>query len=376
MKSLGVSPKLDGQSFRLWIAIAALVALRPSSAAAQGWTSAQNLGGPNVGDPSCVVAYPGIVDCFAVADDSTLRQSRWSLNQGSGWYNLGSAGSEAFYEPSCVALPETHQIHCFVFAGSSQLWHRWWDANQWRRWESLGTPTYPDGSDQPRFPSDTTPSCLAAGQRVHCFIIGADAALWHRWWDGGSWGDWESLGGVIVGNRLACLSRDPDHIDCFVHGTDSAMWHRWWDGVSWNGWESLGAPGGVLEGDISCVSSSPDRIDCFAPGPVGNDVGLYSISWGNGGWAPWHSRGGPFVLNPSCVSAAPGRVHCSALEGFDQFAPVVARQWYTQSSVGWTRVGSALGGAVHVACAVPVTNRVDCFFDGAPNGLAHFSWTP
>jgi hypothetical protein len=30
----------------------------------------------------------------------------------------------------------------------------------------------------------------------------------------------------------------PGRLDLFVHGTDNALWHKWYDGGSWSGWES------------------------------------------------------------------------------------------------------------------------------------------
>ena len=70
------------------------------------------------------------------------------------------------------------------------------------------------------------------------------------------------------------MSWGPNRLDCFARGTDNAMWHRWWDGGSWGGWESLG---GIILSGPDCVAWGPNRLDCFAPG---TDNALYHRRWG------------------------------------------------------------------------------------------------
>ena len=65
------------------------------------------------------------------------------------------------------------------------------------------------------------------------------------------------------GRRCPWGSRDTNRIDVFALGTDSAMWHRSFNGVSWGPWESLG---GGLKSGPGAVSWGPDRIDVFVRG--------------------------------------------------------------------------------------------------------------
>jgi hypothetical protein len=74
--------------------------------------------------------------------------------------------------------------------------------------------------------------------RIDVFVRGTDNALWHKWWDGTSWGQpkterWESLGGVLTSGPGAS-SWAANRLDVFVRGTDNALWHKWWDGHSWD----------------------------------------------------------------------------------------------------------------------------------------------
>ena len=98
-------------------------------------------------------------------------------------------------------------------------------------------------------------------------------ALWHRWWDGSSWGGWESLGGILESPPKA-VSWSVNRLDIFAVGTDSALWHRWWDGSSWGGWESLG---GILESPPDAAAWAANRLDIFV---VGTDSALWHRWWG------------------------------------------------------------------------------------------------
>lgn len=346
------------------------------------WTSPDNLGGSLWTNPSCVVAYAGIVDCFAVGADLHLKQKRWSQSLVFGWNDQLGGPVLAPLAPSCVARP-FNRIDCFA-VGERQLWRLSWDGNAWRRWESLGAPPAGIATSNGGSLRAPDPECLSAGpDHVECFIQGGDGAMWHRWWDGWSWGGWESLGGVIRA-RPSCVSRAPGTVDCFVIGSDWALYHAWFDGVQWQGWAGLGSPPSatasrnLLVANPSCVSWAPDRLDCFA---VAGDGNLYHrFRNASGVWSGWGNRGGAYLFAASCVAPAPGRIHCAATQsaGTSDWSNILVRQWYTQSSSPWTSLGSMAYSSVP-ECAVVAPDRVECFaLLSNPGGsrLRHFTWTP
>jgi hypothetical protein len=185
------------------------------------------------------------------------------------------------------------------------------------------------------------------------FVRGTDDALWHRWFDGGRWSGWESLGGVLASGPDAA-SWSAGRLDVFVKGTDAQLWHRWFDGGRWNGWEPLG---GSLNSDPSAASWGPGRVDVFArsssdqlihrwwsggwaseilpaavtsgpdvaaPGPGLLDVfGLNASNTASGmaytgsRWTTWHAVGGTGTSDPSAVSSWPGTFDCF-VRGTDQ----------------------------------------------------------
>jgi hypothetical protein len=127
------------------------------------------------------------------------------------------------------------------------------------------------------------------------FGVGTDHALYHRWWDGHTWGGWESLGGVLTSDPTV-VSWDEGRLDIFALGEDHACWHRWWDGHSWGGWESLG---GVGHSEIAATSWAPNRLDLFT---LGSDSALWHQAWDGAHWSGWESRGG--VLTQPRLGAA------------------------------------------------------------------------
>jgi hypothetical protein len=102
--------------------------------------------------------------------------------------------------------------------------------------------------------------------RIDVFVVGADSALWHKWFQNG-WSGWESLGGTLI-SAPAASSWAPGRLDIFAAGTDSAMWHKWFQN-GWSGWESLG---GLLTSEPAAVSWGPNRIDSFV---MGTDSALW-----------------------------------------------------------------------------------------------------
>jgi hypothetical protein len=83
--------------------------------------------------------------------------------------------------------------------------------------------------------------------RLDVFVLGTDRALYHKWWNGSSWGPsvtgWEYMGGKCAGQPRV-VSWGPNRLDVFVIGMDSALYHKWWNGSAWGpsvtGWEYMG----------------------------------------------------------------------------------------------------------------------------------------
>jgi len=175
-----------------------------------------------------------------------------------------------------------NRLDAFAVGTDHAMWHRWWNGASWGGWESLGGVL------------TSLPNAVSWGpNRLDIFALGANHAMWHRWWDGSRWGGWESLGGILTSPPNA-VSWGPNRLDIFALGTDNAVWHRWWDGSSWGGWESLG---GSVFSSVSAVAWGPNRLDLFA---IGTDNAVWHRWWDGSSWGGWESLGGSvFLVAPS-----------------------------------------------------------------------------
>ncbi len=222
---------------------------------------------------------------------------------------------------------------------------------KWHDWESLG------GTCQHGV-------CVASwdANRLDCFVVGSDSALYHKYWDGNTWSVWESLGGFCA-SAPAAVSWGPNRIDVFVIGIDSAMRHISWDGASWSGWESLG---GACQHGVCVASWAANRLDCFV---VGTDSALHHKSWNGIAWSGWESLGGICASAPAAVSWGLNRIDVFVI-GTD--SAMHHKSWDGISWSGWESLG---GTCQHGVCVASWdTNRLDCFVIGTDSALFHKWW--
>ncbi|MBX7070649.1 MAG: hypothetical protein K1X38_14785 [Microthrixaceae bacterium] len=114
------------------------------------------------------------------------------------------------------------------------------------------------------------------------FGRGLDGALIHAWFDG-TWHEWESLGGGIVG-QPATSSWAPGGLDVHVRGTDGGDYHRWYGENGWSEWERLG--GWQMAGDPTIVTWGSPHAETFARGLDGRLIHM----WFDGTrWQEWEA---------------------------------------------------------------------------------------
>jgi phospholipase C len=231
---------------------------------------------------------------------------------------------------------------------------------RWSEWESLG------GS------FDLGPGAASwASGRLDVFGVGADKALYHKWFDN-TWSDWESLGGTCT-SEPAAVSWDNGRIDCFTcfaAGTRRAMQHKYWDNGRWSDWESLG---GDLNSGPGAASWASGRLDVFA---VGSSKQLYHRWFGDGRWSNdrWESLGGSWTSAPAAVSWGDNRIDCF-VRGADR--AMWHKYWDNGRWSDWESLGgdfiSTRPGRVAwgPGAASWVSGRLDVFGVGTDNALYH-----
>ncbi|TFV66469.1 zinc metalloprotease [Blastococcus sp. CT_GayMR20] len=179
-----------------------------------------------------------------------------------------------------VVAWDTNRLDAFVLGTDRAMYHKWWNGSSWgpsvTGWESLGGICA------------SPPTVVAWGpNRLDVFVIGTDSALYHKWWNGSSWGPsvtgWENMGGVCT-SAPAVASWGPNRLDVFVTGTDSQLFHKWWNGSSWGpsltGYEAMG---GTIIGEPRVVAWGPNRLDVFVTGTNG---ALFHKWWNGSAWGP------------------------------------------------------------------------------------------
>ncbi|GAW20248.1 hypothetical protein ANO14919_097470 [Xylariales sp. No.14919] len=134
-------------------------------------------------------------------------------------------------------------------------------------------------------------------------IVGLSAetnSLWHRFWEGTRWTEWEDLGGgPFIGNPIA-TSWGSGRLDIWAVDKQGVLNHKFWDGFQWNGWEQLG---GKFSETPQVVHWSKGKIDIVGKNANGR---YYLKSFDGGNWNPsldgWWVLSGPYSSEPRLIT--------------------------------------------------------------------------
>ncbi len=265
----------------------------------------------------------------------------------------------------------SNRLDAFVIGTDRAVYHKWWNGSSWG-------PSV-TGYERQGGICISPPEAVAwAANRLDLFVIGTDRALYHKWWDGSTWGPsltgYERLGGVCA-SPPKVVAWGPNRLDVFVLGTDSALYHKWWNGSAWGpsvtGWESLG---GVCTTTPEVVAWGPNRLDVFV---LGTNRALYHKWWNGSAWGPsvtgYESLGGTCFNPPKVVAWGPNRLDVFVL-GTNS---ALYHKWWNGSSWGPSVTGYEAMGGVCVGRPEVVAwgpNRLDAFVLGSDSAVYHKWW--
>ena len=73
---------------------------------------------------------------------------------------------------------------------------------------------------------------------MSCFALRqGSSAVWHIWWNGERWSEWQNLGGIAT-SAPAAVSWGAQRVAVFVRGSDNKMYQAYYDGQRWISWIS------------------------------------------------------------------------------------------------------------------------------------------
>jgi hypothetical protein len=269
-----------------------------------------------------------------------------------------------------------NRLDLFALGDNNAVYHKWWDGSSWgpstTSWESLGGKWL------------SRPVAVSwAAHRLDIFALGTASDIWHKWWDGSAWhptfsGAWEPLAGNIFHGSPAAAARGPNHVDLFGVIGINEVYHKVLNGSSWQPPSNWDALGGTIIGSPTALAPSANSVSLFAVGSPNKD--LLTKGWNGQTWQPsmtdWTSLGGVLNSQPAAASWSPLDVHVVAL-GTDN-------QMYHLSEFGQAaNTWQALGGVFKSAPAMVSwgRERLDIFGLGTDDQMYHKSgngrtWSP
>jgi hypothetical protein len=221
-----------------------------------GWSGWESLGGSLASGPGCVSWGPNRVDVVARASNNTVLHWYWN---GASWQSDNLGGSIT-YDPD-IASTASERLDVFGRASDGSIAHRWWNGTSWNSWVNRGganaivTGVGAVGSE---------------GNRVDVVGRAPNNSVFHLYYAGGWYT--ENFGGLT--------QSDPDMsswgsgvFDVWMRGTDNGLWHKWWTGSSWTDWESTGL--GSMASSPGADSPRPGRHDIVTLNSSGNLIHHY-----------------------------------------------------------------------------------------------------
>jgi hypothetical protein len=212
---------------------------------------------------------------------------------------------------------------------------------------------------------DDNPAAAVRGPGdVWLFARGADGSVLARHGDGGTWGDWGSIGGQATSGPAATVYNGT--VQVFVRGNDGAIWVNGLTGSTWSGWSSLG--GNATSAPAATVRRGPlNYLDLTYRG-IDNTIWFESYVPG-AGWSGLASIGGNLTSAPAIASIADGYEHVYA-RGTD--LAVYERYWNGSAWDQWNTFYGGIAGAPAAISRSPYL--LNLYVRGAGNQSFSDSW--
>ena len=263
------------------------------------------------------------------------------------------------------------RLHAFMIGLDDQIWHNEQTGTSltsaWTGWNYLSAP------------GDRAKSLLVVKNgdgRLHAFMIGMDAQIWHNDQTGtgvsSAWSGWNYLS--QAGDKATSLVVVPNgdgRLHAFRIGLDGQIWHNDQTGTSfgdaWSGWNYLSRPGNKAK-SLVVVPNGDGRLHAFM-------IGLDDQIWHNDqtgtgygdAWSDWNylSQAGNKAKSLVVVPNGDGRLHAFMIGLDDQI-------WHNDQTgtsygdawSGWNYLSQAGDRARSLLVAADADGRLHAFMIG------------
>ena len=282
------------------------------------------------------------LDIFGLDDNNVIKHQYWD---GGNWQpsvstleNLGGACDSS--HPIAANTWGKNRLDVFCTGSGGDLLHQYYDGSNWQ--PSVGSLESLGGS------LTSGPSVINWGEnRFDIFGINSNNDVVHLYWDGYQWSTWETFAFRTPNSNFQNIpptvtSWGKNRLDIYAVGIDTILYHKYWDGSQWADWESLGGQG--IEGSVAATSWSANRLDIVAK--IGNDNYFYKYYDGQA-WRPdvggWYNKGPDFhfISSPSAVSWGDNRLDIFGVNGNLYHQAWTSSSWYP-SNADWEILADGL----------------------------------
>jgi len=233
------------------------------------WSGFRPIGGVSISDPVCTGLFnpnEGQAICAIIRPNGTLAVSMTS--NGSNWTAFEDLlGGTHIFNPTCTsffnggATPQSSGALCGAVTTAGDFRVKFFNGTTWDPAPTVIT--FPPGSN---ISMSSDPSCtfVGSGRQVICGVRGSDSALYVSQFNGSTFSQFQSLGGILFG-APSCTSENfggnPMAV-CAVRGLSSLPRHlilkrffepyvNQFNNGAWSGFQAI--PGAAITGDPSCT---------------------------------------------------------------------------------------------------------------------------
>jgi hypothetical protein len=234
------------------------------------WFGFQRIGGVSISDPACTGLFTpngGQAICAIIRPNGNLAVS--TTSDGFSWTPFADLLGGTQFNPTCTsfvdlgAMPQSSGALCGAVTTAGDFQVKFFNGGTWDQ-----TPTVITFPPNSTISIASDPSCtfVGAGGQVICGVRGSDSALYVSQFDGTTFSQFQSLGGVSFG-APSCTSENYGSAPvgvCAVRGMSSPRLHsllefseffelyvNQFNNGTWSGFQPIA--GAIINGDPSCT---------------------------------------------------------------------------------------------------------------------------